>query len=231
MKRIALLLTLLIVLAIPTIKVNAVDISELICDNDNVYDIKKKASNMKTTYEFREDKENGKHFKIKVSNLDPSLEIRVYGTKYNYLQDGSTFYLMQPFGINGGKVDLLIYGSSTHACNDQYVTTVTVKLPKYNIYSELDECVEYEEFQLCNRFYGGEIKSVEDFRKRLNDYIAEINKKTEKVKEPNVIERILIFIEDNQALSAIIGLVILAIIIAIIVRKIIRRKKRVKIKM
>ena len=69
------------------------------------------------------------------------------------------------------------------------------------------------------------------FAKRLKDYIAEINKKTEKVKEPNIIERILIFIEDNQALSAIIGLVILAIIIAIIVRKIIRRKKRVKIKM
>ena len=46
MKRIILFVTLLIILVIPTIKVNAVDISELICDHDNVYDIKKKSSNM-----------------------------------------------------------------------------------------------------------------------------------------------------------------------------------------
>jgi len=230
MRKLIIYIVLFIAFVVPSINVNAIDISKLICDDDNVYDIKKKAMNMKTTYEYREDKINGKHFKIKVSNLNPDLEIRTYGRRYNYTQDGDTFYLLQPFGINGENVELLIYGAESHACKDQYVTTVNVKLPKYNSYSELDECIEYEEFPLCNRFYKGEIKSLEDFRIKLQKYVESVNKKPERVKDNNIFDKLLSFIEDNQLLSAIIGLLILAIIIAIVVRKIIRRIKRTKVK-
>lgn len=230
MKKVLFFLFAALVLIVPSYKVYAVDISELICDDDNVYDIKKKASNIKTTYEYKEDNYNGKHFKIKVSNLDPALEIRIYGRRYNYEQDGSSFYLLQPFGIEGEDVQLLIYGAETHACKDQYVTTVHVKLPKYNTYSELDECVEYEEFPLCNRFYSGKIESIQEFRLKLKEYIEKVNKKPDNVKDLNIFEKILIFIEDHQLLSAIVGILLIILIIVIIVRKIIRRIKRQKIR-
>ena len=91
------------------------------------------------------------------------------------VQDGETFYLMQPFSSNGGTIRLQIYGAGAHACKDQFIIERIIELPKYNPYSEYDECIEYEEFALCNKFYDGEISGTDEFSKKLNEYVKTKN--------------------------------------------------------
>ena len=47
-------------------------------------------------------------------------------------------------------------------------------LPTYNIYSEREECIEYEEFKYCNQWYKGKIES-DLIEKRSNAESSRIN--------------------------------------------------------
>ena len=230
MKRVILIISFLALILIPTKVVEAKSINDYLCGTKNQNELKSRARKIKLTYEFKTDEKNGRYFKIKVANLQDELEIRYAGYTYSKNQDGETFYLMQPFNSNGGTIRLQIYGAGAHACKDQFIIERVIELPKYNPYSEYDECIEYEEFALCNKFYDGEISGTDEFYKKLNEYIDQINKSNVKDKDLSLFESIRIFVEDNQMLCAIIGIILVLAIIAVIIRKIIRKKKRTKVK-
>ena len=230
MKRVILLIGMIALILVPIKVVEAKSINDYLCGTKNQNELKSRARKIKLTYEFKSDEKNGRYFKIKVANLQDELEIRYAGYTYSKVQDGETFYLMQPFSSNGGTIKLQIYGAGAHACKDQFIIERIIELPKYNPYSEYDECIEYEEFALCNKFYDGEISGTDEFYKKLNEYISEVNKGREKEKSQSIFERIRIFVEDHQLLCAIIGIILVLIVIAIIIRKIIRKKKRTKVK-
>jgi hypothetical protein len=215
-----------------TTKVDAIEYhspEEYLCGKKNMNELLSRIRNVKTNYELMSKEDGGKYFKIKVSNFQPDLVVNIYGMNYTYEQNGKEFYILNTIPITGGDVAIEFYGGMNHPCAEQYISKRTLKVPKYNIYSELDSCVEYEEFPLCAKYYDGEINNATEFNEKLNEWIRENTVEKEEITQ-SLWEKIQEFLGDNQLEVAIIIILIILLIIAIIVRKIIRRVKRTKIK-
>ncbi len=203
---------------------------EYLCGNKNINSLLTKIRKVKAVYEFNKDDEYGRYFSIKIMNFSDDLILKVSGLEYTYKEYGDTFYLFNKISSNGGKVSLDFYGGMDHPCAEQYMTKKSITIPKYNIYSELDACIEYEEFPLCAMYYDGEIKNEAEFNEKLKKWIDD-NKEEYEVIEQSFFDIVKEFIEDNQLLIAIIVSIIVIIIVVLIVSKIIRRVKRQKIKL
>ena len=202
---------------------------EYLCGTQNMNALLGEIRNVKINYEFNNDKTKGRHFKIKISNLNENIVIKVLGMTYSYEQNGDSFYLINTISIKGGTIPIEFYGGLSHPCVDQYITVKKITIPKYNIYSELDDCIEYEEFPLCDRFYDGEINGSEDFYKQLGEFKNSLNKEIPD-EQRSIFEIIKEFIEDNQLLCASILIIVIIIAIILTIRSIYRWAHRQKIK-
>ena len=200
-----------------------------LCTNRKINELLSKARNIKANYELKTNEDGGKYFRIKISGLTKDLILNLNDLNYSYEQYGDTFYTLDNIPSTGGNYVLKFYGGLEHACAEQFITRKNIKIPKYNLYSELDQCVEYEEFPLCAKYYEGEIKSSFDFNEQLQKWIDD-NKVEYEIVEQSFFDKIRNYIEDNQLLVAIVSIVIIAIIIIIIILKLYKRSKRQKIK-
>ena len=202
---------------------------EYLCGKTNSNQLLQRIRKVKTNYELMTDEDGGKYFKIRVTGFQPDLVVKIYGINYSYENYGDSFSTRNKIPITGGEFPIVFYGGINHPCADVYIAKRTIKIPKYNVYSELDQCIEYEEFPLCAKYYDGEIGSASEFNDRLQKWIEENNVRPEEVKI-TLWEQIKNFIEDNQFEIALVLFLAIVLIIAIIVRKIIRRIKRRRIK-
>ena len=240
-KRVFLLLLVFIIPFLMPINAKAEEygsIEDYICSEGNKTKLINKISKVKLSYEFidepsEEDKQNGYdiHFKIKVANMPESVYIKMGAYTYSLKKNGASFHLKQGFNPMGGQIKLEFYGDDTTPCYGQYVSSKSITLPKFNVYSLSEECLEYEEFSMCNKFYKGDIGTKENFLKELEKYKKSITDKKQQRENINIIDRIMSFIEDHQVLTAIVAFILVALILYIIIRKIIGRIKRTKIKM
>ena len=233
-----LLLMFLIPFIIPSKAFAAESIENYICSSGTKGKLIDQVSKIKLSYDLIDDPDEtdkesgyGKYFTIKVTNFSENLSLQMGAYNYQFKDVGESFTLKQRFSYIGGTIKLKFFGGDNHPCYNQFIASKTIKLPKFNTYSLLDECVEYEEFSMCNKFYDGEIESKEFFLKKLEEYKKNIKGGKQKREGINVIDRVMSFIEDHQLLTAIVAIVIGALIIFIVVRKIRRRMKRTKIKM
>lgn len=109
------------------------------------------------------------------------------------------------------------------------VDIITVKLPRFNIYSldPLCEGIDSDDFQLCSKYYEYEF-SRETFEKKVNAYRAENNiGKTDNNDEKennNILKTILDFIENYNLFIA--GGLTIVLIILIVIIVISKKKKR-----
>ena len=183
------------------------------------------------SYKLAEDRYGQAYYKLVVNNLDKNLIIK----------DGDFSYV-SPDGISQIEIDnvyrpeseytFYIYTSrDLEECGDSLVLSKKIKFPYYNIYSERDECVEYEEFPLCGVNYKGKIESNEDFDNQLREWLEKSKTKLEEYKdERNIIERFVDLYKDNIEISVGITIILGFLVIALLVRAVIRRSKRAKVK-
>ena len=214
------------------IKVNAIEYhnpEEYLCGKVNSNELLSRIRKVKTNYELVTGEDGGKYFRVRVTSFQPDLVAKIYGINYSYESYGDSFYTTNKISINGGEFPIVFYGGINHPCADVYIAKRTIKIPKYNIYSELDACIEYEEFPLCAKYYDGTIGSASEFNDRLQKWIEENNVKPEEIKI-TIWDQIKDFIEDHQFEIALTIFLIAILLIAIVVRKVIRRIKRQKIK-
>lgn len=202
---------------------------EYLCGDVNSNELIQRIRKVKTNYELMTDEDGGKYFRIRVTAFQPDLVAKIYGITYSYDMYGDSFYTTNKISINGGEFPIVFYGGINHPCADVYIGKRTIKIPKYNVYSELDQCIEYEEFPLCAKYYDGTIGSASEFNDRLQKWIEETSVRPEEVKL-TIWDQIKNFIEDNQFEIALVLFLAIILVIAIIIRKIIRRIKRRKIK-
>ena len=110
--------------------------------------------------------------------------------------------------------------------------TKKLDLPKYNLYSERPECIEYEEFPLCNKWYQGNIKSYEEFEIKLQNYIDSlkpVEEKEDKKEEKGILQKLIDFYVEHIVYTGIVTVVVVVGLGYYIVKKLINRKNRVKI--
>ena len=208
-------------------KVNA----QQLCTSSNYSKVKKEAYNVNYTYEMERSSDNEVYFQVRVMNLKKSIMLIYDETVYEYSNTGDTFLLPKKFE-GGETVEFKIYGSYDSPCTEELMYSKKLKIPKYNIYSEEEECFEYEEFELCNKWYQGTIPNKAYFTEKLEEYKKSITKE-EPVKEEkdnhSLINKIIDFYVDNIIITGSITILIIGIVFYFVIRSIIRKRKRVKI--
>lgn len=219
-----LLLVLFVLILIPG-KVDAAKI----CTGKKLSDLKAKAYAAQPTYEFIKDK-NENYFKVTVFNVDKDILVQSGGSIYE--PDKKNQVIIETYFEGGETYEIKFYGGYETDCVEEYVYSKKLQLPKYNPYSEREECIEYEEFPLCNKWYSGDIESDEYFLEQLELYKKSITPSKEPVKEEvekNIFEKIVDFYMENIAITGPISVIVILVVIIVVVRKIIRRRKRIKL--
>lgn len=203
--------------------------TEALCTSKKYSNLKMIAYKSEVSYELQFDSNHNYYYVLTVNNVDPSILVEFNGETYE--PENGTVVI--PAVVQGGSTyDVKLYGGYYTDCVEEYLYTKKVTLPKYNRYSERDECIEYEEFYMCNKWYGGEIQSDEVFEEELNKYkasLTEEEKEEKKEESKNIFEKIIDFYTNNKIITIPITVIIVGFILYKVVVSIIRRKNRVKL--
>lgn len=157
-----------------------VDVHAELCTKDYYSKLKEKAAKVSIKWNLVED-DDKKSIEVVISNMDKDLML-IYGDSVYEYNDGEDIVLIN--GISGGReYQFKFYGAYYTACTEEFVYTNSISIPKYNIYSELDECKEYSNWELCDKWYQGEIKDKGEFFEKLNEYKEKINSGEIKVED------------------------------------------------
>ena len=205
--------------------------AESLCLADDLDRYELEARKVKFSFQLADNVYSEPYYHITVSNLGKNLKV-----KYNK-EDYTSPNGVEPITLNTiFKMDkeykIEIYTiDEIEDCGDALVLTKRVKTPFYNSYSELDECIEYEEFPLCGANYKGEIKDYADFKDRLLDWINETKSNVEDYNDDrNIFQRFVDLYTDNIEVSVALTIVFGFLFIVFVIRSIIRRIKRAKVR-
>ena len=164
------LLLIIFVLIMMPIGVNAARIP---CTSKNLSKLKALTYDVKLSYDLVKNEENQTVFMINISNLKEELEVRYGNITIEYDKDKP---VQEITTVTGGgfkySVDIYVAEALNRACVGEKVATKTVDVPKYNYYSERDECIDYEKFYLCNKWYKGDIPNEQYFLDELEKFIG-----------------------------------------------------------
>ena len=198
------------------------------CTTKNLNKLKNDAYKVNITYEFRQEETN--YFEIYVSGLTQELELRYGNIMVNYDASKETQTIITN---EGGNTTLYfdLYAAEGSACDGHKVLTKSVTLPKYNIYSEREECIDYEEFRLCNKWCKEDIPNETYFEEEFYKYKESLEQGSTKPQKPktNVFQKFINFYLDNAVITIPVTVILALGIIFVLVRNIIRRKNRIKI--
>lgn len=202
-----------------------------ICTGKKLSDLRAKAYKAELVPEQKFDQNHNSYFEVTVHNVDKDILVIYEGSVYEVDSTG-TVKLDSIF--NGGiTYEVGLYGGYDTDCAEEYLYTKKIELPKYNVYSEREECIDYEEFALCNKWYAGDIPDEKYFIDQLELYKESLMVKEEpkpKEKDKNIFEQFIDFYLENKNITIPVTIVIVIILIVIVVRNIIRRRKRIKLK-
>lgn len=160
------LLIMILLLVIPTFEVCG-----YYCDYQDVAKYKKIASNINYSYEYEEI--NGDVvFHITLVNLNPTLYLKdSKGNIYNYTSNEIIVDAK-----NGENLVFYVYPTDTF-CNDEFILTIRIQLPTYNVFYKDPICSGIEDYNLCNKWSTHNL-TYEKFIQNVSDY-KESLKKTE----------------------------------------------------
>lgn len=202
-----------------------------ICTATKYNELKREAYKATVSWELKFDEKNSHYFEVTVSNMNSSVILKFGDAIYESKEDGSAFKINAR--LNGGNTyEFNFYGGYDHPCVEEYVYTKRLEIPNYNKYSELDDCIEYEEFPLCNKWYSGTIEDEDYFYEKLEIYKKSLEKPIEPAptpKEKKIFEKIIDFYIENIAIALPITILIVILTIILIVVRVRRAKRRVKI--
>ncbi len=226
MKKNRLLLLLLIFLFFLPIKTKASNI----CTSTKFSNLKREAYKTQITYELKFDNKHNPYFEVTAYNVSNDIMIVFDGSEF--VPDSNNQIKFVNYFEGGKKYEFRFYGGRNNSCVEEYVYTKKIELPNYNMYSEREECIEYEEFPLCNKWYKGEIKDENDFLDKLEEYKKTLVKEVEEVKKEetkSLFDQIIEFYTNNLILCVTITVFIVLAIIVIIIRLIVKRRKKIKL--
>ncbi|MGM9875642.1 MAG: hypothetical protein ACI310_00200 [Bacilli bacterium] len=222
MKQIKYILFSFLILFLSIISVNAD------CTNEELLAEKEKAENIRITYNHLGEvtKDDGSkvynEFLVTTKNIPEGIYVHLSPmTEENFDESMDDLKIKLTTGT-------WYYNMYSSKC-ETVVDTITVKLPRFNIYSldPLCEGIDSDDFQLCSKYYEYEF-SRETFERKVKTYRLEnnIGKIDNNVKEKNnnILKTILNFIETYNLF--IVGFLIIILIILIVVIIISKKKKR-----
>lgn len=225
-----LFLILIALFLLPNIKVEAAST----CTTQEKNNLIQLAYNIKIDYELLPNMgDDNRPFKLTISNLTPNMEVHYDESIYKYDTvgegNGNGIIKMSETFVGGKSYKIGIYSSKKSVCGETFLTSRYISIPKFNAFSEQEECKTYPDFKYCNKWYEGTI-TKETFKKELEKYKTNANdtKTEEKIKKEKdtIFKKINDLIKQNLILTIVSSITIVAIVV-IIIRK--HNKKKIKI--
>ena len=181
------------------------------CDQQRLTDLSRIASNVKLSSNY-----NGEAFIITMSNLTSDLyTVDIYGDSFYGGED-------KQFEFYSDSVAFNIYSNDPN-CPGLLLTSKTITLPTFNIYSENAECEKYPDFKYCNK-WGNYAITDEQFESALNSYKSMINSKVTSGDDNYFLfQYVLTTVKDNVVLLFVVIIIIIILFVYLIFRK--KRKK------
>lgn len=187
---------------------------------------KKEAEKVTARYQLDENytdengnKKNGM-FIIEINNLTENLKVKIDDgdfIRYDKTDNGKLILN----GVESGIKKIYIYSVKAPT----FLRTITVNIPKYNYYSEREECngISKEELDVCDKWYKYELNET-TFLKKINEY----KKTQEENKDNNNQSKIQIIFNNivNFLKSYFIYIIIFIVIVCSITIYITIRKKK-----
>ncbi len=201
-----------------------------ICSPKAYTDMKAKAFSTQLKWDFYNDGKT-QYFTVTIYNMDKEVMLEYGGREY--VSKKGEKVLINDFFVGGSTYEFNLYGEYDSNCPEEFLYTKNLEIPKYNVYSEREECLEYEDFPLCNKWYKGNINSEKEFNTYLEKYKESIKPKEEKTEKDdnNFIDRVIELFNEYTVIFILTGSLIIGTLIYFVIRLIIRRKNRIKIGM
>ena len=202
--------------------------ADALCTTKRYSNLKMIAYKSEVSYELNFDEKHNYYFLLTVNNVDKDIIVIFEGNTYKPV-DG---VIKIPTKIYGGKTyEVNLYGGFGTYCPEEFLYAKKITVPKYNVYSEREECIEYEEFYLCNKWYAGSIANERDFLNQLNVYINSLKKPDDNIpkNEKGLIQKIIDFYLNYKIITIPITVALVLFAVYKIVIKIIRRRNRIKL--
>lgn len=197
--------------------VSRVDAS--LCDREHISQLKELAEHVEIDYEYVVDNDedgDGEFitnvYYVEVNLLSEELYLNDRKNTY-YFTDSENSKLKLYY--NSGTVDFDIYSNT---CQDFILRTITINLPKFNIFSYRPECEQLKEYDLnvCNPWYQGDL-GEHSFSRAISKYLN----KPVITEESDFIDNIIEFLSNYLIY---ILLIIILMIAIVMVCKIYRRR-------
>ncbi|MBR3720772.1 MAG: hypothetical protein IKO78_06280 [Bacilli bacterium] len=201
------------------------------CTKTYYSQLKSKAYKVTFNYDLHKEEGSDYYFTVTMANLQPGIVVE-YGNIHMMYVEGKDIYEFASIFDGGSTYEFKIYAANGYACAGELLYTKSLKIPKYNIYSERDECIEYEEFPLCNKWYQKEIRNLDDFLQALELYKKSLEKEEPKDLEPEeetFFEKLINFYKDNIAITGTLTVLVIGGAGYYGFKKYQKKKKRAKI--
>lgn len=222
---------ILVTIVLMFVAIPNVDAARMVCTKSYFSKLKSRAFQVSANYDLVIPEDGDYYFKVTLTNIQPGVLVSVAGQEIKYIE-GEEVYAVDRVFAGGKTYELLIYGDRGYPCTGELLYTKKINIPKYNRYSERPECIEYEEFPLCNKWYQKEIKSGEDFLTALDAYkkSLENNEPVDLNKDKrSIFEKIADFYKDHIIITGPITAVLIAGAAYYGFDKLRKKRKRVKI--
>lgn len=195
------------------------NVNAALCDKEHINQLKELANQVEIDYEYivDNDEDGDGEFTTNMYYVGVNLlssELYITDGKKKYYYNDSEAGIIKLY-YNSGTIEFDIYSNT---CQDLILRTITINLPKFNIFSYRNECEQLKEYDLnvCDPWYQGSI-DVESF----NNVVSKYLNKSVVTKDSNFIDDLIAFFSNYW--MHIFGIIILIVVI-IIVYKIYRRR-------
>ena len=209
-----------------------IDLDSDYCTQRRIRELTESLLNVRISYKPVKKDDNKYEFIVSIINMPNTVyaEMKEMGIPFENSTSMSKFDLPITFPGND-SYKISFYALSDDACADELIYEKSFLLPKYNVYSELDECIEYEEFPLCNMYYKGDIKNLKDFKNQLNEFINSMKAESPPVDdgEKSVFAKIADFYTKNLIFTIPGTIIIVGIIVFVIIKVFVLNKKKKRI--
>ena len=163
------------------------------------------------------------YYTIQAFNIDSSLKVHVKDSDIyfsNQEDDMSGF-------MNGENVIIEFIAYTKNLCSGKVITTKTINLPYFNLFSLRNECKDYPEFKYCSE-YGDYSISEEEFLKELGIYQQNSGNSNNKNKDSEK-SAFIAFLEKYEfEISLTIGIIGFILLTLIVIKKNLEKDRDLK---
>lgn len=183
-----------------------------LCTINKYETLQNKVDNIEIDWELEFDDNNNYYFIVSIKGVDKDLLLKHNGIVY---EPENGIIVLETFLQGGNDYSFKFYGGYEHSCVEEYVATKTIKIPKYNKYSELDVCKNREKWEICDKWYSGDFNDEADFYEKFEEYKRKV-------------ENGEIIIESDTSYGIIFVIAIVILIIVMLLLYVLKTKKKVK---